>query len=701
MKDTFVTARLVSPDTIRLMIFSSAPSEHLHVFLMKDHQSSFRLEASRQNSMSGIFLADYRFPKPLDLGHSYRLLIDSYGEVPLDVSEATTFPGFDEKYAYKGPLGADASENGTQFALWAPLASEVNLKLKKKGEKTFSIHPLKRGEKGEYSISFEENLDGAEYLYQIVNNEALRETTDPYAKGSTLNGASSVVIDFKKIAVPMKEENLPKMESPTDAILYEGHIRDLTIDRHTDIVHKGRFLGLAEKGRKSQGGNPAGLDYLKYLGITHLQLLPIFDYQTVDEAHPDSSYNWGYDPRQYFVPEGSYASNLKDPYSRIKDLKKMVSTLHEEGIRVVMDVVYNHVYESSLSVFEAVVPNYYFRRRYSGKLATTSGCGNDLASERFMARRLILDSCRHWIEEYGIDGFRFDLMGIIDAQTLLEIEKMAKKKKPDFLLYGEGWNMGGELKIPQGRMENAFQLPGFAFFNDTFRETAKSFFAGDDGAKQAFKSCYAGLCVDFTLPKIFLDATQSINYVECHDNATYFDTIRKWCPRMRVEEILDRCKMAMAGVLFSHGIPFLHAGQEIAQSKWGEENTYNKGDHFNKFSYCLLDQRFEMATYLKNLIEIRKKMKAMRLSDPKTIDEGIDILEMDRILYINFLNKKAISPLKEFMEVYNPSDDDILFPLPSSGYGVSLEDLKKRKGSSSDPSSVLIPKRSVMLLMAK
>ncbi|MBP5216863.1 MAG: hypothetical protein J6038_03405, partial [Bacilli bacterium] len=233
MKDTFLSARLVTPDTIRLMIFSSAPAERFHIFLIQDDVKVSKLQPSRQNSMSGIFLADFHFPQEVELGHSYRISIDSYGETPLDVSEATSFPGFDEKYRYDGELGARVHDERTDFALWAPLASKVSLKLKRPKEDSYSLYPMKRGKNGEYTISFPENLDGSYYLYQIVNSEVLRETTDPYAKGSTLNSKESVVIDFKKLKQSFHREDLPTLTSPTDAIIYEGHVRDLTIDSHT------------------------------------------------------------------------------------------------------------------------------------------------------------------------------------------------------------------------------------------------------------------------------------------------------------------------------------------------------------------------------------------------------------------------------------------------------------------------------------
>jgi pullulanase len=662
MKDTFTDARLVSPDTIRLVIFSSLPWEKIDPALYVDYIHKEKLTLIKSSSMSGVVIADYRMTAPHTLGHSYNVIMPSYGTIPLDVSECTAFPGFEEKYDYFGDdLGALYTPEETRFALWAPLASRVFLMHHEKDEDSFLISECHRGDKGVYRIALKGDHEGMIYRYAIINNEITTETSDPYAKASTLNGENSVVVDFKKLQTDFHHDALPVLNSPCDAIIYEAHIRDMTIDKHTNIEHKGTFKGLSEPGRTTDGGHPAGLDYIASLGITHLQLLPIYDYKSVDERNPESGYNWGYDPAQYFVPEGSYASVLEDPLSRIKDLKALVSSLHERGIRVVMDVVYNHVYEYQTSVFERVVPNYYFRRRSSGKMANTSGCGDDFATERPMARKLILDACKWWIEQYGIDGFRFDLMGIMDCETLNLIKDLAKAHDKSFILYGEGWDMGGEVNQPLGTYGNARLLPDFAFFNDAFRESLKRYLAGDEEAMQPFKAAYVGSCLDFIVNKRFETATQSLNYIECHDNDSIYDYLTAKRPDLSEEERLRLVSLGTAGVLLAFGIPFIHMGQEIGQSKWGDGNTYNKGDHYNKFSYKLLDQRYRMYDYFKAMVAFRKTHLFLHVFDPRVIDQMVNLTDLGDILHVRFLDKNAIAPLGDLEFFINPTEEEGLY----------------------------------------
>jgi len=696
MKDTFVDAKLISPDTIRLVIFSSLPWEKIDPALYVDYQTKEKLTLVKSSSMSGIVISDYRMTAPHTLGHSYNLVMPSYGTIPVDVSEVTAFPGFDEKYTYDGDdLGAIYTPEETRFALWAPLASRVVLLHHEKDESTFQMTECRRTDKGVYRAVLKGDHEGCVYRYDIINNEVTTETTDPYAKASTLNGEDSVVADFKKLQVDFHRDALPVLNSPCDAIVYEAHVRDMTIDRHSDIVHKGTFKGLSETGRKTEQGNPAGFDYITSLGITHLQLLPIYDYKSVDERNPDTKYNWGYDPAQYFVPEGSYGSVLEDPLSRIRDLKELVSALHEKGIRVVMDVVYNHVYEYQASVFERVVPNYYFRRRSSGKMANCSGCGDDFASERPMARKMILDACKWWIEQYGVDGFRFDLMGIMDAETLTQIKDMAKAHDKAFILYGEGWDMGSEISLPLGTYGNARLLPDFGFFNDGFRESLKRYLADDEEALQPFKNAYVGSALDFILPKRFLSAAQSVNYIECHDNDTLFDYLANKRPDLSVEARLHLVSLGTAVVLLSFGIPFIHMGQEIGQSKWGDGNTYNKGDHFNKFSYKLLDERISMYDYFKEFVAFRKTHLFLHVYDPRVIDQMINLTDIGDILHVRFEDKNAIAPLSDLEFYINPTDEDGLYE-EECDHDLVFDDsglLAKAKKIR----SVSIPKRSVIV----
>ncbi len=663
MRNTFLSARLVGPELIRLSIFSEISFDNIEAFLLIDEEKKWKLVPSKQVSLPSQIILDYKFEKPLELGHSYRLLVLQYGLVPLDVSEAPTFPSFDELYAYDGSdLGATYSKKETKFALWAPISSSVTLEIQKEGEKESSFYRMSRSEKGVYRLTLKGDYERAIYIYHLINNEVHISSIDPYAKCSTLNGEKSVVADFSKLHIDLCSNRLPAMNSYCDAIIYEGHVRDLTIDPSANIEKKGTFLGLIERGRKTQKGNPAGFDYLLSLGFTHLQLQPIQDYGSVDERHPDKSYNWGYDPVQYFVPEGSYASVLDDPYSRISDCLEMISAFHKEGIRIVMDVVYNHVYEYQTTSFEKIVPNYFFRKRNNGKLANTSGCGNDLASERAMVKKLIVDSAKWWIDYYEIDGFRFDLSGIITVSAINEIIAYGKKKNPYFMAYGEGWNMGGEVSMPLATMANYSLLPDYAFFNDKFREAFKRYANGDLFATDEAKFAFIGSSLDFCGgKKMFFDARGSVNYLECHDNGTYFDYLLK--QGNSKEDALRKCLFGLSLVLTSFGIPFIHAGEESGQSKWFNDNTYNAPDYYNRLSYKLIDERSEMVDYFRALIVFRKKTRFFHVYDPRLLDHYLNVNNEGDLLFVTIEGEENASPYKEIHLFYNPTGVELSHPV--------------------------------------
>lgn len=667
MKDTFVVARLVQADLIRLVIFSALPYEKFDTHLITDRLKDEKILPSRIASNPGVMILDYHLKEQLPLGHSYCLSIASYGLIPVDVSEATTFPSFDEKYDYNGDdLGANCTDKGCEFVVWAPLASSVILKVHKAGEKRWHYRIMEREEKGIFRLALSGDYHGAYYHFLVTNSEVTVDATDPYAKASSPNGEDSVAVNFSRLPqVAFHEEALPVLNSYTDAIIYEGSVRDLTIDRHSDIVHKGTFTGLVEKGRKTMGGNPAGIDYIKSLGITHLQLLPIYDFKTVDELHPELSYNWGYDPAQYFCPEGSYSVDVSDPFSRLNEARMMVSAFHNEGIRIVMDVVFNHVYEYLFSSFEKIVPNYYFRRKANGRMANTSYCGDDVASERPMMRKLIVEAAKWWIDFYHVDGFRFDLMGILDVVTLKEISSYALKKNPSFILYGEGWNMGGEVSVPLGTMDNDKLLPEYGFFNDKYREAAKRYLTGDSSSEDAFKYACISSSLEYGSEKArFLNANQSINYVECHDNATFFDFVSSSRNELSSEEKLAICKMGLASVLFSFGIPFIHAGQEIGQSKFGKDNTYNLPDVYNKFSYRLLDERKAMYDYFRSLVSLRKRWRFLHVYDPRVIAPMVDLADDGGLLLIKITDKNEVAPYEEVDFLLNPTSENLTHSFP-------------------------------------
>jgi pullulanase len=699
MKDTFTSARLVQEDLIRLAIFSNAPFDRLDVSLRVDHDKETKLVPTKVTSTAAVLVADFRLKDPLPLGHSYALAIPSYGLIPLDVSEATSFPDFDDKYTYDGlDLGPTYLPERTSFVVWAPLASAVWLQIKKKDEHEWHFYAMSRFPKGVYRYLAGGDYEGALYHYAIINNEVTTIANDPYAKGSTPNGQDSVVLDLSRIKGDLHKEALPVLNDYTDAVIYEGNVRDLTIDSHTNIVHKGTFLGLAEKGRVSEGGNPAGLDYVASLGVTHLQLQPLFDFKTVDERDPAKGYNWGYDPSQYFIPEGSYASDVEDPYSRVEDLRLLVGALHEKGLRVSMDCVYNHVYEYGSSLFEKIVPNYYFRRRANGKMANTSYCGDDVASERPMVRKFILECCRYWIEMFGIDAFRFDLMGIMDVETMRAIAAMAKKLDPHFMLYGEGWNMGGEIAAPLAHMGNYKLLPEYAFFNDHFRDSYKNWLLGDESQRQAVSFSMVSSSLEFYEAPRFLSACQSVNYVECHDNETFFDFVCQREPDLPVNEKLSICKLALAAVLFAYGIPFIHAGEEIGQSKFGKGNTYNLPDVYNKFSYRLLDERKAMCDYFKSLVAYRKASRFLHVYDPRVLD---GLLQVENVgangLIMSLADPSFIAPAKEIKFIYNPSFEPLTLDLKED-YQVVVDESGYVLPAHTTIERALVPKHSLLVV---
>ena len=595
------------------------------------------------------------------LGHELKIKTHECGEHIVDVTDAVDFYGFDNKYYYElNDLGATYNKTYTSFKLWAPLASKVILHLNDRE------YELSRKDKGIYLITVDGDYDGAPYFYKITNNGKEVRVIDPYGKSSSFNATFSNVINPEKITMEMYDESLPEFKSYLDAVIYEASVRDMTSDISTDIQNKGKFLGLIERNRKTQEGHEAGFDYLLSLGFTHLQLMPVLDFATKDENDTLNNYNWGYDPVQFFALEGSYSSEPNNPYSRILEFKKVVRDFHRAGVRINLDVVYNHVYEVRNSIFDKVVPNYFFRRK-NGKLFNHSGCGNDVASERLMSRKLIIDSLLFLVNEYHVDGFRFDLMGLLDVETMQLASKKLREIKPDIMLYGEGWDMLTETSnhLPLANMNNASLLPDFAFFNDRYRNIVRGcggtssldengYMLGNLAFKDGFKFVYAGSSFNITYPPLFLNINQSINYVECHDNATLFDAIKN---SSTIQDPVRLIKKINKLIFLSFGIPFIHAGQEIALSKFNHSNTYNEGDHFNKFSYKILDQRYEMVNAFRAYIKARKEITLFHTNDLQLIDKNVDFIDHNNLLEIK------LTDIKENHQIYhiyiNPTDKGI------------------------------------------
>ena len=563
----YLKACLSSIRRISVMIFGASNRNEPYEFkLYKDGNFVEKLSIFKCSSQNNIFVYELEMSKDFEFGHEYSISASDFPMAVIDVTSVTEWKEFDEMFYYDGDdLGSTYSREYTDFVLWAPLASLVLLKIENsKGD--FEFHKLNREEKGIYRRRLLGDHLNQKYHYVITNSGVTLETNDPYGKGVSLNSEYSVAIDLSSLEDIKKITPKTLINSYNESIIYELNVRDFTEDSYTDIEAKGKYLGLAEENRKTRGGNPAGLDYLKYLEITTVQLQPVHDFRGVDDLNTSLSYNWGYDPLSYFALEGSYSINPSDALSRLKEFKIMISKLHENDIKVNMDVVFNHIYDYQNSYLERCVPNYYFRRRENGQIANASGCGNDLKTERKMLRKLIIDSLTYYIKTFDVDGFRFDLMGLLDLKTISEAEKLIHKLKKDAMVYGEGWDMFVKSKYTNefANLKNASKLPNVAFFNDSYRNIVRGvgsqakleengFLLGNLAFNDGFEFAYRASTVDKVFPHLFVSYNQSINYVECHDNATIKDVISYSTDFTNQDKIINLFNTVL---LLSPGIPF-------------------------------------------------------------------------------------------------------------------------------------------------
>ena len=613
-----------------------------------------------------------------DISKDYLISDEHNMTTSLEVGFYVRSTEFNNDYYYDGAdLGVNYTKENSTFKVWTPIASEVLLKIDNQ------VHLMKRESKGVWTIVLKGDYELATYTYLVKINGKWNETIDPYAYSSTPNGLKSVVVDLEKCNIDLNKQMLKPFVNPVDAIIYELHIRDFSMADNSNLTNKGKYLAFTEKGTKTNNGNKTGLDYIENLGITHLQLLPFYDFGSVDELNQFDYYNWGYDPMQYNVPEGSYASDVNNPYSRIIDCKKMIAAIHERGIRVVMDVVYNHMFGIDVTAFHKLMPFYYFRYGKNGELSNGSFCGNDFDSLMPMASKYIVDSIKRWSSFYGVDGYRFDLMGILDIETINKVYEEAKKIEPSTIIYGEGWNMPSliddELKAAQF---NNVKLPGIGFFNDRFRDRVK----GSTMAHDVLVKGYAtglnkhlnvlcdglmGTCLPVSYGYHYSSVNQVINYVECHDNHTVWD---KMCFSNALEDEVTRKKRQMlmtAIVLLAQGVPFLHAGQEFCRTKKLDHNSYMSKDDINQFDYALMEENIDCVNYVKALISFRKSHSEFRFNNADDISNKV------RTSY----NRNGVIKyyVGNYLVIFNPSNEKKRVVLNDAYYQVDLfNDLKSK-----------------------
>ncbi len=610
-------------------------------------------------------------PFEIPLGEEYQIEDDKGIAFGLRTGAVIRTPEFDEHYHYDGDdLGATYAKEKTVFKLWAPTATSVKVKLINDFGAEKGTVAMQRGERGVWSLTIHNDLKGYFYSYLVRVNYIWREATDPYSKAVSVNGQYSAIIDPEKIERHSYE--IPALDSHVDAIIYETHVRDFSHHSNSGMNAKGKYLAFTEENTKTNKGYSTGISYLKELGVTHIELLPINDFSGVDETVIGKEYNWGYNPRHFNAPVGVYSTNPHLPFNRIEELKELIKSLHKHGLGVIMDVVYNHVFQKELSNFEKIVPGYYFRYDANGMPANGSGCGNDVASERFMVRKFIVSSVKYWLEYFQVDGFRFDLMGLLDIDTMREIEHEVRQIRPDAILIGEGWDLHTALPAEQkSTIANAHKLTGIGFFNDRFRDTIKGsnfdlkdigYISGKRVEPHDFFQLVTNTGAGYPLTPI-----QSVNFVECHDNHTLWDRLLV-ANGIEANELRQRRhRFATSIVLLSQGIPFLHSGQEFFRTKQGIENSYCSPDWINELNWDLREQHDETISYLKCLIQIRKSHGAFRFRTREEIERHMKIIDMDVNYHaLMYENVGEYGRWKNILVIFHHAEKETTITLPNN-----------------------------------
>ena len=604
----------------------------------------------------------------------------------------------DQMYYYEGKdLGAVYSKESTSFRVWAPTAEVVKLCLYEKGDGDCLIEtiPMMLDVKGTWYTKVDRDLNGIYYTYKVKFQNVENEVVDVYAKTAGVNGQRAMVLDFTSMNPDGWNEDRPiALKKNTDAIIYELHVRDLSSDASAGIKNKYTFKGLTETGTKSPDGLATGLDHIKELGVTHVHLLPLHEFGSVDETClEENQFNWGYDPVSYSVLEGSYSS---DPYHgevRVKEFKEVVQAFHNNGIGVVMDVVYNHTFKTEDSYFEMTVPGYYYRMK-GDEFADASKCGNETASDHLMMRKFMIDSLCHWAKEYHIDGFRFDLMAIHDVDTMNEIAKALRAINPNMLIYGEGW-AADVVQLPEdktAKKANAGLMPQIAMFNDNIRDGVKGHVFYEE--KQGFVNGMQGIEeeIKFSVvaatkhpqamkgkePAWALHAGQSVNYISAHDDLTLWDKLAISNPDATIEERKAMNRLGAAIVYTAQGIPFMQAGEEMLRTKPAitpgrkyNNDSYNSPDSVNSLKWGQKKEYKDILEYYKGLIAFRKEHGALRMLQSEDIQKNLIFMETsDNVVAYTITKPDNSEALEVICIIYNANPTETQVTIPEGNWSV-------------------------------
>lgn len=617
---------------------------------------------------------------------------------------ADQLDSYDEYPCYYGDdLELVYTPKQSVFTLWAPSAGNVRLNLYSSGEggKPEEQIEMEMADDGTWYTCVDRDLKGTFYTFQIKKDgKWLDETPGIWAKAVGINGNRAAIIDWNETNPEgWESDRAPELKMYSDIILYELHHRDFSIDPDSGIEHKGKFLALTEPGTQTPDGQSTGIEHLKELGVTHIHILPSFDFSTIDETSlEENSYNWGYDPKNYNVPDGSYSTDPANPVARIREFKEMVKSLHENGFRIVLDVVYNHTASTKYSNFNLTVPGYFYRHNSDGSYSNASGCGNETASEREMVRRYIIESVKFWAKEYHIDGFRFDLMGIHDIETMNRLREELLKIDLTIFIYGEGW-VAADSPLPfeqRAVKENVGQMEDIAVFNDEFRDGLKgsTFDEQEPGYASGninghFEPVKYGIVGGTRHPQVDYDGllycdgpyagapSQMINFVSCHDGYTLVDKLQLSVQGEHAEEELPAIdKLIHTVLLTSQGIPFIRGGEEIMQDKQGEPNSYKSSDSVNQIDWALKAKNRDIFDYIRGLIALRKAHPAFRIPTVEGLEQWLHFLDTgDSGIIAYTLGEYANGDKwKEILVAYNGNRNEASIRLPEQDWIVVCKD---------------------------
>ena len=609
---------------------------------------------------------------------------------------------FDSFPTYSGTdLELDATVDRANFRLWSPEAEAVKLSIYPTDRNTAAIETVEmnRSTDGTWTASLPGNYYGKFYTFSVKHNSRwLDETPGVWAKAVGTNGHRAAIIDLSTTNPEgWADDHGPAIENITDAVIYEMHHRDFSVDPSSGIVNKGKFLALTEQGTHNTTGESTGIDHLKELGVTHVHILPSYDYNSVDEANlPSNQYNWGYDPYNYNAPEGSYSTNPSDPAVRIREMKEMIKALHDAGIGVVMDVVYNHTADNDASNFSLTAPGYYYRHRPDGSYSDASACGNETASERKQMSDFIVNSVKYWADEYHIDGFRFDLMAIHDIETMNRVAAELKEINPSIFVYGEGWT-AGDSPLPVERRalkENVAKMEGVAVFSDDIRDAVKGHYS--DAADRGFatgkpgneETVKIGIVASTAHPQVdyskgnnskFAYAsspTQIINYVSCHDDLMLTDKLAKSMPGSTEAERQRAARLAQTIVFTSQGTPFMFAGEEIFRDKKGVHNSYKSPDSINAIDWSLKHDNAEQFNFYRELIKLRKEHPAFRMTSAEQIAKHLvfDKNTDENVISYTLKDHANGDSWKEIKVIFNGNPKEMPIKVPKGDWIIIAQD---------------------------